>query len=99
MTVTELAILPLTHPLTKDSPTLPNALIQKLVTAKSVLEAASGYSFNYFQQVEEPSIIYILGSWDSVDAHGAFLPSRENQNLLQLFKEDIFMSGEGEKQM
>jgi heme-degrading monooxygenase HmoA len=95
MTVTELAILPLTHTLTKESPTLPSFLIQKLLTTKSVLETASGHHFHYFQQVEDPSIIYILGSWDSVTAHGSFLPSPENQKLLELFKDDIIMPGEG----
>jgi quinol monooxygenase YgiN len=94
MTVTELAILPLTHPLTNDSPALPSALILKLLKARSVLESVSGHSFHYFQQVEDPSIIYILGSWDSVAAHGSFLPSSENQNLLELFKDDIVMPGE-----
>jgi hypothetical protein len=99
MTVTELAILPLTHPLTKESHFLPSSLIQKLLTAKSVLETASGHSFYYFQQIEDPSIIYILGAWDSVTAHHTFLPSSENQKLLELFKDDIVMSGDDEKKM
>jgi hypothetical protein len=79
MTVTELAILPLIHPVTKEFPSLPSSLIKKLQTAKFVLQRESGHSFHYFQQLEDPSIIYILGSWDSVAAHSAFLPSFDNQ--------------------
>lgn len=93
MTVTELAILPITHSLTKEFPALPPHLIQKLQTAKSVLEKASGRAFYYFQQVEDTSIIYILGSWESVAAHREFLPSVENQRLLELLKDDIVMPG------
>lgn len=95
MPVTELAILPLTHRLTKECPILPTHLLQKLQTAKSVLETASRHSFYYFQQVEDPSIIYILGSWESVTAHWEFLPSPENQEMLELLKDDIVMPGEG----
>ncbi|KAH8598121.1 hypothetical protein B0O99DRAFT_539224 [Bisporella sp. PMI_857] len=87
MAVTELAIIPLSHPLTEANP-----LIQKLKVAKSVLETKSGYPFHYFQQIEDPSIIYTLGKWDSVAAHAAFLPSAENQDLLRLLKDDISAS-------
>lgn len=99
MTVTELAIFPLTHRLTKNCPTLPSSLIQKLLIAKFALEAASGHSFYYFQQIEDPSIIYIVGAWDSIAAHHTFLPSPENQRLLELLKDDIFMSKTSEKTM
>jgi heme-degrading monooxygenase HmoA len=89
MPVTEFAILPLTYPLTKENSTLPSVVIQKLQTAKSVLEQASKYKFHFFQQIEDPSTIYIIGKWDSPEAHYAFLPSAENQKLLELFKEDV----------
>jgi heme-degrading monooxygenase HmoA len=95
MPVTEFAILPLTHLLTKESLSLPVSLVEKLQTAKSVLETASKYPFHYFQQVEDPSIIYIIGKWDSPAAHEKFLPSPENQQLLEMLKDDI--STEGEK--
>lgn len=79
MTITELAILPLTHALTKESSSLPVGVVKKLHTAKVVLEDKSGYSFKYFQQVEDPSIVYLLGAWESPTAHSAFLPSLDNQ--------------------
>lgn len=89
MPVTEFALLPLTHALTQENPSLPPSLITKLKTAKTVLETASKYTFHYFQQIEDPSIIYIIGKWDSPAAHGIFLPSPENQRLLEMLKDDI----------
>lgn len=96
---TEIAILPLTHPLTPSNPTLPPSLIKKLQTAKLVLETASGFDFFYFQQAEDPSIIYIIGEWESVEAHGVFLKSKENLALLEQLKDDIVREGEGDKIM
>lgn len=89
MPVTEFAILPLTHPLTKEHISLPFPLIEKLKTARSALETASKHPFHYFQQIEDPSIIYIIGKWDSPAAHAKFLPSPENQRLLEMLKDDI----------
>lgn len=89
MPVTEFATLPLTDPLTKENPALPTVLFSKLKTAQTVLEQASGHKFRYFQQIEDPSIIYIVGKWDSPAAHSAFLPSQENQHLLQLLEGTI----------
>lgn len=89
MPVTEFATLPLTDPLTKENPTLSSALFSKLKAAQTVLEQASGHNFRYFQQIEDPSVIYIVGKWDSPATHSSFLPSPENQQLLQLLKGDI----------
>jgi quinol monooxygenase YgiN len=89
MPVTEFAILPLTHALTKGTLALPSTIIQKLKIAKSVLEEASNYEFRFFQQIEDLSVIYIIGKWDSPEAHYAFLPSSKNQDLLKLFEKDV----------
>jgi heme-degrading monooxygenase HmoA len=94
MPVSEICALPLTHPITKDNPNLPEPVIQKLREAKKVLETASGYGFNFFQQIEDPSIVYITGLWDSAAAHSTFLPSPENQKLLELFKDDFSFHGD-----
>jgi heme-degrading monooxygenase HmoA len=94
MPVSEFAVIPLTQPITQDYPALPKTLIQNLKYAKEVLESASGYGFRYFQQIEDPSLIYILGLWDSVAAHDGFVASPENQRLLELFKNDISMTGD-----
>lgn len=94
MPVTEFAVLSLIKPVPRDHPTLPGAFIQKLKKAKAVLESASGYKFRYFQQIEDPSRVYTLGLWDSVAAHDTFRASPENQELLELVKDDIFLTGE-----
>jgi quinol monooxygenase YgiN len=99
MTVTEFAILPLNHPLTKDNSTLPEPLIEKLQTAKKVLESSARYPFHYFQQIEDPSTIYLIGKWGSVAEHEEFLSSAENQALLDLLKNDITMSVDGDRKM
>ncbi|PQE26800.1 dimeric alpha-beta barrel protein [Rutstroemia sp. NJR-2017a BVV2] len=99
MPVTELAILPLTYVLTSSNPTLPTSIIEKFRTAKAALEHASGYTFLYFQQIEDPTIIYIIGKWESAAAHREFLPLKENLALLELFKDDIVMQGEEGRKM
>ncbi|KAG9019302.1 hypothetical protein FRB90_004015 [Tulasnella sp. 427] len=40
------------------------------------------YPFNLLQQHEDPSYLYIVGLWPSIEAHEAFLPSEENKQLL-----------------
>lgn len=95
----EFAILPLTHPLTSSNPTLPTQLFQKLQKSKSILEEASGYRFRFFQQIDDPSIIYIIGEWSSVEEHEVFLKSEENLYLLDSLKDDIVMNGTGDKTM
>jgi len=82
MPVTELALLPLTTPLS-------STLITKLLAAQSVLTSASGHPFHIYQQIEDPSLLYILGKWDSVAAHHVFLSSEENQKLLESLKDDL----------
>jgi heme-degrading monooxygenase HmoA len=99
MPVTEFAILPLVHSLSKDNSTLPSPLLEKFRTAKKALEQASKYTFYLFQQIEDPSIIYIIGRWDSPEAHYAFLPSTENQKLLELFKDDVNIEETNGKKM
>jgi quinol monooxygenase YgiN len=94
MVFTEFAVLPLAQPITKDSPALPKDLIENLKQTKAILESVSGYRFRYFQQIEDPSIIYITGLWGSVAAHDKFLASPENQKLLELFKDDLSWTGD-----
>jgi hypothetical protein len=87
MTVTELAIL---HALSDGNGKVPSEeLLANLKSAKQVLESNSGYSFSFFQQLEDPTIIYILGAWSSTALHEAFLPSSQNLALLDLFKGQI----------
>lgn len=99
MPVTEVAIIPLAHSLTTSNPTLSAPLIQKWLTSRHAMHAATGNEFYYFQQIEDPSILYIIGKWDSPTAHSEFIAGTENQRLLDLLKDDIVIHGEGEKGM
>lgn len=50
--------------------------------------AGDGLDFHYLQQTEDPSCIYILGSWPSVKHHyEVFIPSFENQQALEMVKD------------
>ena len=83
MPVTELAHFLLKHPYRSSHP----SILSALPTAKKVLERASGCKFHFFSvspNGSEASEVYILGHWQSVAAHQAFLPSEENQELLKL---------------
>jgi hypothetical protein len=42
------------------------------------------------QQTEDPSCIYVIGEWDSLDQHlNDFIPSADNQALLESLKDAI----------
>jgi heme-degrading monooxygenase HmoA len=94
MVVTEFAVFPLARSVTRGNPVLPDVLIENLKQAKAALESVSGYGFRYFQQIEDPSTIYITGLWDSVAAHDTFLASPKNKELLELFKDDLSWVGD-----
>ncbi|KAL6708408.1 hypothetical protein ACN47E_002671 [Coniothyrium glycines] len=86
MPITEIALLGL----------LPGASIDdvhlrsKLARAKSLMQNYTGRSFYYFQQLEDPSQLYIFGEWDSLEQHMEdFIPGPENQAILALLKDDL----------
>lgn len=89
MAVTELAILPL-----QPNISLTNASLRaKLLRAKQVMKTALGISgrhFTYYQSIEDPTTIYLLGDWQSPSEHwDQFIPSAENQELLELLNDDF----------
>lgn len=87
MTVTELAIL---HVLPIGDTKGPSPeLLARLKRARQVLETSSGYSFSFLQQIEDPNVLYIIGAWSTPAAHEAFLPSPQNQALLDSIKGHI----------
>eukprot|EP01032_Pedospumella_encystans_P010643 gene10643-12426_t len=88
MPVTELAILRLTTATYED----PTNLFKVLKRAKEVQETASGYPAYYFHQIEDPFYVYIIGSWNSVEDHVAFLPKQENQEVLELVRSHVILS-------
>lgn len=86
MPVTELARLSLQPGTEVSSP----RLLSNLAKAKDVMEEASGFKFRYYHCVEEPSVVFILGAWPSVDFHmQEFIPGQANQELLALLKDQI----------
>ncbi|KAF2497918.1 hypothetical protein BU16DRAFT_580486 [Lophium mytilinum] len=79
MTITELALLRLLPPTTSTTP----SLLSALANAKTVMESYTHHRFHILQQVEDPTLLYILGEWDSLTQHmEGFIPSATNQALL-----------------
>jgi len=86
MPITELALLHLTPGMTLTSPTLRTNLSH----AKTVLQNYTNRTFYYMQQISDPSCIYVVGEWDSLDQHmNDFIPSADNQALLESLKDYI----------
>jgi len=86
MPITELALLHLTPGTTLESPTL----CTNLSHAKTVLQNYTNRAFYYMQQISDPSCIYVVGEWDSLDQHmNDFIPSADNQALLESLKDYI----------
>lgn len=79
--VTEIALLRLISPYSISDTSIQSALRQCL----QVLRNWASRLFCLHICLEDPSLIYIIGSWASVAQHRTkFLPSDENQALLQL---------------
>jgi heme-degrading monooxygenase HmoA len=86
MPITELALLHLTPGTNLSSP----ILRANLAHAKTVLQTYTSHPFYYLQQLEDASCVYVIGEWESLDQHmNHFIPSAENQALLQMLKDDI----------
>jgi hypothetical protein len=81
-TITELAHLRLLPP-----STLTHSLLTNLKVVLKVSEEYTGHRFYYLQQIEDPSLLYLVGEWDSLEQHmQGFIPSQENQELLESLK-------------
>ncbi|KAF2120750.1 hypothetical protein BDV96DRAFT_565460 [Lophiotrema nucula] len=84
--ITEVALLRLLPPTTADDVSLK----AKLANAQKVMETYTGRTFFYLQQVEDPSLIYIVGEWASLKQHMRdFIPSADNQALLESLKDEL----------
>jgi quinol monooxygenase YgiN len=86
MRITEIALLRMLPGINADDANLRTNLAQ----AKRVMEKYTGNTFYYFQQTEDPSFIYIIGEWESLDQHmNHFIPSADNQAMLNLLKDQV----------
>lgn len=84
MPVTEIALLRLAQNVAIDD----DNLCSKLAHAKTVMQDYTGRTFYYLQQVEDPTYIYIIGEWKSLDQHmNEFIPSSDNQAVLEKLKD------------
>jgi hypothetical protein len=87
MAITELALLKL-----KDGVVLTDKFKPTLREAQQAMEDYSGQGrkFYYLQQIEDPSCIYVLGEWESLEQHyQGFIPSKTNQDLLEALKDKL----------
>lgn len=86
MPITEIALLRLLPPTSPSD----SSLLTKLSHAKQVMQDYTNRTFYYLQQLEDPTLIYIIGEWDSLDQHmNHFIPSPANQTLLETLKNDL----------
>jgi heme-degrading monooxygenase HmoA len=86
MTITEIALLSLSSHVIS----INTDLSAKLANAKKIMQEFTGRRFYYLQQCEDPSLIYIIGEWDSLDQHmNEFIPSESNQAVLESLKDDL----------
>ncbi|KAK2745270.1 hypothetical protein FQN57_003965 [Myotisia sp. PD_48] len=82
MAITELALLHLNKPVGSDE-----ELSLALRDAKLAMEAFTGYPFSFLIQQEDPSFVYVLGTWESLTQHvDDWIPSDENQAILKLIE-------------
>jgi heme-degrading monooxygenase HmoA len=66
-----------------------NVLLQNLRIAKSVQDCHSGFPLTYLQQVEDPSILYVVSPWETPSAHTASISTDANKALVELFRDMI----------
>ncbi len=45
----------------------------------------SNYPLTFYKSVEDSALLYLVSGWKDVDAHGEWIKSERNQNLLQIF--------------
>lgn len=100
MPITELALLRLTPSTSITSPTLLTNLSTALhamanFTSPSPAlslpqEPQESHGFHYYHSLSDPTLIYLIGSWSSLSQHlETWIPSRENQALLELLKGQV----------
>ena len=86
LAVTELALLRLLPNISLADQTL----LRNLAHAKKDPRIIHTPGSHFLSQIEDPTLIYIIGSWDSPEQHwNDFIPSPANQNLLNLLKDQV----------
>ncbi|RHZ54379.1 uncharacterized protein CDV56_106056 [Aspergillus thermomutatus] len=49
----------------------------------------SSYPVRLFSQVEDPSLIYLVGGWDSAQQHYDWIPSATNQGIMERLSKEM----------
>ncbi|RAO69987.1 uncharacterized protein BHQ10_005999 [Talaromyces amestolkiae] len=82
MAVTELALFHFKNNKGIEAPEN-KAVKEKILTAIKGQASYSSYPVHLLTQVEDPSYLYLLGGWDSVETHvEKWIPSKTNHDLL-----------------
>lgn len=65
MTISELGLLRLKPTASLEDPDIQT----RLKDIKSYLRSFTGHEFFYFRQLDDPSLLYLLGQWESLESH------------------------------
>ncbi|OCK80685.1 hypothetical protein K432DRAFT_442983 [Lepidopterella palustris CBS 459.81] len=90
MPITELALLRLLPPALFSTSTISPSVLSKLASAKNLMESFTNYKFYYLRQIEDPTLVYVLGEWNSLAQHMEdFIPGEKNQEALKSLEGEI----------
>lgn len=89
MAITELALLHFKNNKGIEAPEN-KAKKENILIAIKVQASYSSYPVHLLTQIEDPSYLYLLGGWDSVETHvEKWIPSKTNRDLLAGLQEDM----------
>ncbi|KAG8990490.1 hypothetical protein FRB94_013354 [Tulasnella sp. JGI-2019a] len=89
MPVLEFAILHLLSPTSTTPQPLPSELRTNLRRHHDIQSEASKHPVIHLRQLEDPKILYVIGMWDSVEAHATHIQGKANQELVESMKEQV----------
>lgn len=82
MSVLTFAVLSIKSPYTVDTPELKSSFKKVL----QILNTASGCTYDLLHQIEDASILYLIGSWASIEVHEKYTASPDHGVLYESFK-------------
>jgi len=86
MAIIELAHTQLKGGLTASDPDF----LKNLKKVKRVIEEYSGLTTLFFEQVDDPTVIFVVGAWDSKETHEkGFSGSPQQDAILELIKDQM----------
>lgn len=86
MAIIELAECKLKNGITASDPDL----LKNLKEVKRVIEEYSGLTTLFFEQIDDPTVIFVVGAWDSKETHEkGFDGSPQQAEILELIKDQM----------